>query len=228
MVEKFRELALESKIIIIVLIVAGFFAIILFLSSLLQPEEAVQESEKPASVTEESGMTSPDNTEKNNEASKTEEDLVNEFLEKDTEGEGYPEDAFPEDLLDYSTPIDEKHYQIASDFILNVCNKNVNETFEEIFSSQLAEEKYMNTLDKYEDLKYSELYNTVSCAYLSDTIVNYNETEYELNIDYSVSLTSEVELLNRNTTVKYIINTVKDDDGYHVVNARLANPDFYQ
>lgn len=222
MLEKFQELSKETKIVLLALIFVGFFGFIILLSSLFNNSgEELESLETTPSQTEESTTPVPPMPEPDNEPSEP-------ATFDPNAPENYPEDAFPEDLLDYETEVDENHYQTAFTFLMKMCNKQEGVSDESLIRSAMLEEKHLTTVEQYENLMFGELYSSVECSVFDDSTIEMGEGFQRTEINLFVDLRSELPTLDRFSTVTYVVDTVEEEDGYHVVDAKLANPEFYR
>lgn len=225
MLDKFRDLSKESKILFIIIAIAGLIFIISLVSSYLN-----QQASAPENVITDGGTseptspspTPPPGTEtveppSPEEQFPREDEQGNIILEDGVYSEEFGEDAY------YS---DAEYYFEAVNFLTKACIQDRNETFETKVARVSSGEKYMTTAEQYNELFFDPIFAT-NCKALTGTIYEETETNSDQSITFNVYLESEFEGLNGIRQITYNIELVKEADGYHVVKASMEEHELY-
>jgi hypothetical protein len=221
MLEKFRELSRESKIVLIVLSLVGFiFVVSLAANYFSEEEQQVTEEPTEAQPTPNIEPSTPSQ----------EEPLPTEdaFPQEDSEGNLFLEDGiYSEEFGEEEYYSDDAFYYEAVEFLNKICIQNKGETFETKFNKASVGEKYMTSQKQYEKLFFNEIFAT-NCKPLTGAIFEENAEESFQSVTFNVYLESDLPALNGIRQITYNLKLIKESDGYHVIEAEMVNHELYE
>jgi hypothetical protein len=222
MLEKFRDLSRETKIVLLVLSIVGLIFVISLVSNSLSGQNQQTEQE---TTTQPPNPVEPEPSENISEEEPTVEEI---FPQEDSEGNLFLEDGiYSEEFGEEKYYSDDQFYYEAVDFLTTICMQSQNETFEEKFAEGSNGQKYMTSTAQYEKLFFNEIFAT-NCKPLTGEIFEENEETSFQSVIFNVYLESELSVLNGIRQVTYYVKLVKEEDGYHVTEAEMNNHEVYK